>query len=220
MDHYTSYFADWNYSLLMQQNLKQSPEFCEEELKENDARINKLLYEMLSIAQKESGVKANFSSPQVWSTPLEHSMSISSGKLKLEFVFGVRTSEFYLEASFNYPEQIGKVDDQFWLQLAHLSSLGNLQFNGSASPDTKLSRNLRKKNRVLKSTIFEVIQHYIVCADDECFNDGALEISWGLNTDFSDLLASLAAAFSCVYKMNYQLYRRHYIIEKSRQNRN
>ncbi|WP_367971594.1 hypothetical protein RJD38_21135 [Vibrio scophthalmi] len=216
MNKYEHHFHDWKGGLYACYAFRQNPAPDEEELAKNDIRIQKLLSEMLAIARKESRIKATFSHPQPVFTLIGDAVSISSDKLNLTVTFGIFNGKFYLEASFNHPEHMGKVDDDFWCNLARLSKLGELEFQEHASPETKLFLTLQKRHRATKSAILKVIQHYIICTDDDSFNDGSLEISWEINTPFHDLLGYMSEAFCCLYNMNYQLYRRDYIIQKSR----
>ena len=198
--------------------------FCSEqnsdELDLNQPNIHQLLFEFLSIIQKGSKVRERFSLPQLALTIVGDAVVVDSEKLKLSITFGIYMNRFYLESSFNYPEHMGKVDDEFWFNLCSLSQLGRVEFQEHTCPDTELSRKLEKKHRAMKSSVLAAIQNYIICTDNDCINDGSLEVSWSINTDLGELLHKASRVFACLYKMNYQLYRRNYILEKSRSKRN
>ncbi|BCK33220.1 hypothetical protein VCSRO96_3040 [Vibrio cholerae] len=216
MEKYSDRFSIWKRILYLNHSFNQVSDFDDGEFDANELRVSKFLAEVLSIAQKESKVKEQFSAPKLAPILVGNAITITSDKLNLEITFGIFKNEFYLESSFNYPEHMGKVDDDFWFTLANMSKLGMLKFQENASPATDLSEKLEKKHRALKSSVLAAIQNYIICVDDDCINDGGLEISWKINTDFCELLSNLSGALGCIYKLNYQLYRRNYILEKSR----
>ncbi|ELH0845080.1 hypothetical protein [Vibrio cholerae] len=220
MDDYSGCIDKWNYALYQHCSFHRSLDFDEQEFEKNNHRMNSLLCEMLVIASRESKVKADFSSPRVIPIPHGNAVSIFSSKLNLEVIFGIYINKFYMEASFNYPEYMSKVDCDFWSQLSLLTELGELSFHENTSPDTTLADKLRKQHKVVKSTVFKIIQHCIICADAQCINDGTIEVSWDMSTPLGELLTKLPAVFSSIYKLNNQLYRRHYIVEKSRNKRN
>ncbi len=197
-----------------------SSEKNSDDLDTDQSNIHQLLSEFLSIIQKGSKVREPFSLPQLALTLVGDAVVVDSEKLKLSITFWIYMNRFYLESSFNYPEHMGKVDDEFWFNLCSLSKLGRVEFQENICPDTELSRKLEKKHRVMKSSVLATIQNYIICTDNDCINDGSLGISWGINTDLGELLYKASFAFACLYKMNYQLYRHNYILEKSRNKRN
>jgi hypothetical protein len=125
--------------------------------------------------------------------PFGHETIIESGKMGGRFALGRYQQKIFLS----------------WAYFIELRSTGNFSFQQNASPRAEQARDAMKRLRNEKSNIFRAIRNYILL---ECYSGnvddlGSLEVSWPVNTAWSELISQAVRAFRCLYKLDYLLYK-------------
>ncbi len=133
-----------------------------------------------------------------------------SDKLECPFHFGTDENGFFLSAHMIYSENIRKMDDRFWFQMAELTRFGKLDiWENRVFPESRV-RQEPWFHRKSKSLIFHLIRSAVAWEKEEGFAEdlGMIIVRWKYDTAWEELLRKGSAAFHNLYLINEALYKK------------
>jgi len=136
---------------------------------------------------------------------------LRSKKMDVTFYWGIEGSDFFLETSIWYAENIRFMTDEFWETLLELKTLGRFEYSGGGGLDAEHKPYFENKT----STIFQVIRTFMFNQIDRMDNKntqrefGTLQVKWEMGGDWANLIERSCKAFRFMYRLNYQLWKIH-----------
>ncbi len=159
-----------------------------------------------------SGIKDRWDGPEFLPLAVEAGLEVYCRSVKLEcpFHFGTDETGFFLSADMIWSENIRKMDDRFWYQMAELTRFGKLDlWENRAWPESQV----RKEpwfHRKSKSRIFHLIRSAVAWEKEEGSAEdlGMIIIRWKYDTSWQELLRKGSAAFYNMYRINEALWKK------------
>jgi hypothetical protein len=161
-----------------------------------------LLESMISL----SGVRDKWDGPEFLPLAVNAGLEVfyRSDKLECPFHFGTDANGFFLSTELIYSENIRKMDDRFWFQMAELTRFGKLDlWENRVFPESRL-RQEPWFHRKSKSRIFHLIRSAVAWEKEEGLAEdlGMIIICWKYDTAWEELLSKGSAAFHNLYRIN------------------
>jgi hypothetical protein len=179
------------------------PESDEQKIWESMENIYAMVLEsMISL----SGVSDKWDGPEFLPLAVDAGLEVfyRSDKLECPFHFGTDENGFFLSTDLIYSENIRKMDDRFWFQMAELTRFGILDlWENRVFPESR-ARQEPWFHRKSKSRIFHLIRSAVAWEKEEglAVDLGMIIIRWKYNTAWDELLRKGSAAFHNMYRIN------------------
>jgi len=145
--------------------------------------------------------------------PFRQHATVGSGKLGVDFDFGLDYGNLFLSTYIRYPSFIKNMDNTFWSLFTELDSLGQFNFVENSFPSSNDAEIAMKKFKNSNSSIFKLIRNHIFFEhyDGGSVDYGWLEIKWPISTSWDIIVKNGSSAFKNLYRINYMLYRAGYL---------
>jgi hypothetical protein len=172
--------------------------------------VHKIFETVLRVCTRCGGFRDAWDFPAKFCLmPFGQETVVNSRKMGVKFTLGRFHREIFLNSYLLAPSYINKMDDEFWSCFLGLRSTGAFSFQENESPSSQEAREIVKRLRSTKSSIFQVIRNYILLEIYARGSDnlGSLEVKWPVALPWSELISRAAEAFRYIYKINYMLYK-------------
>jgi len=136
------------------------------------------------------------------------SIDLEENRTKARACFGIRGTSFTLSLSLDRAENIGRVRDTFWVDLASMVELGHLTFEPSAIPKALWKSRAKLAGRA-DHAIGDLLRFWrLHHGEPDPFMDfGSLDVSWPLDTPLPSLSQLVRATLEVFSRLSYELYR-------------
>lgn len=137
------------------------------------------------------------------------SILIDDGDILRHLRFGIYMNEWSIETYLPHPESLPYMADNFWSDIAALSTLGEVELFESSPVNVPPGIPKRFKN-VKKSVIFQLVRNILFrmqCDPQNSHDVGVLITKWSIETPFVELMNSLRAVYGIYYRCVRQLMR-------------
>jgi len=175
--------------------------------------IQDLYSTLLESMIKMSGIRDEWEGPRFLPMSVKAGLDVYYRSLKQEcpFHFGTDELGFMMSAPLVYSENLRKMDDQFWFNMAEITRLGKTElWENRIFPES----HIRKEpwfHRKTKSTIFELVAKAIAWEREAGSSEdlGTLFVRWDYDTPWVELLDKGSAVFHNLYSINKALQKKH-----------
>lgn len=176
--------------------------------------LHSILEKILLLCSAQGDFKDTWDFPaKIRVLPFGQEAVIESQKMGITFVLGLYHGDIFLQTDLHHPLYIKNMPDDFWSNFIELQSLGDFHFLENAVPSGDDADKLMKELKNTKSNIFQLIRNYVLFEvyQGGSVDLGSMDIKWPFTTPWASLIENCVKAFGKFYKINYMLYRMHYL---------
>ena len=133
---------------------------------------------------------------------------IQSSKTKSVFNLGIDNKGIYLSTHLVNAQNLCYMDDSFYSDFLSLERFGKFELEENERYGQEIAGRYGRAFKSKKSKLFSLIRNYVAgSADDNHLLLGTLQVYWGYETDFYDMLVNSCQAFKILYGLNYSLWK-------------
>lgn len=184
-----------------------NPSFSVEKATEAFENLNLKFVDIFNIIANVAKIKESaniFRSEQKGIIP---KVAFCTDTTMLDFTIGL-FRDFYITTELKNPQNIKYMQDEFWVLLFELSTIGKFSFKEIEKP----SKNIMDKHPQLfnkRGNYYKMLRNYFLYETE--YNSirslGYIAVSWDSDTSFDILIPKFSQAFKIMYQLNLMLWK-------------